>query len=76
MDNNPVYPFVDLYNIFNLYDADSINDLNQHLAHYPDYQWALVNKYTFKIPLLTVILKNAIEVNRERLLARKKTRIN
>lgn len=67
MDNNPVYPFVDLYNIFNLYDADSINDLNQHLTHYPDYQWALVNKYTFKIPLLTNILKNAIDVNRERI---------
>ena len=67
MDNNPVYPFVDLYNIFNLYDADSINDLNQHLTHYPDYQWALVNKYTFNIPLLTNILKNAIEVNRERI---------
>lgn len=67
MDNNPVYPFVDLYNIFNLYDADSINDLNQHLTHYPDYQWALVNKYTFNIPLLTNILKNAIDVNRERI---------
>lgn len=67
MDNNPVYPFVDLYNIFNLYDADSINDLNQHLTHYPDYQWALVNKYTFNTPLLTNILKNAIDVNRERI---------
>lgn len=67
MDNNPVYPFVDLYNIFNLYDADSINDLNQHLTHYPDYQWALVNKYTFNIPLLTTVLKNAIDVNRERI---------
>ena len=67
MVNNPVYPFVDLYNIFNLYDADSINDLNQHLTHYPDYQWALVNKYTFNIPLLTNILKNAIDVNRERI---------
>ena len=67
MDNNPVYPFVDLYNIFNLYDADSINDLNQHLTHYPDYQWVLVNKYTFKIPILTNILKNAIDVNRERI---------
>lgn len=67
MDNNPVYPFVDLYNIFNLYDADSINDLNQHLTHYPDYQWTLVNKYTFNIPLLTNILKNAIDVNRERI---------
>lgn len=67
MDNNPVYPFVDLYNIFNLYDADSINDLNQHLTHYPDYQWTLVNKYTFSIPLLTDILKNAIDVNRERI---------
>lgn len=67
MDNNPVYPFVDLYNIFNLYDADSINDLNQHLTHYPDYQWALVNKYTFNNPLLTSILKNAIDVNRERI---------
>lgn len=67
MDNNPVYPFVDLYNIFNLYDADSINDLNQHLTHYPDYQWTLVNKYTFNIPLLTNILKNSIEVNRERI---------
>jgi hypothetical protein len=67
MDNNPVYPFVDLYNIFNLYDADSINDLNQHLTHYPDYQWTLVNKYTFNNPLLTNILKNAIDVNRERI---------
>ena len=67
MDNNPVYPFVDLYNIFNLYDADSINDLNQHLTHYPDYQWTLVNKYTFNTPLLTNILKNAIDVNRERI---------
>ena len=67
MDNNPVYPFVDLYNIFNLYDADSINDLNQHLTHYTDYQWTLVNKYTFNIPLLTNILKNAIDVNRERI---------
>ena len=67
MDNNPVYPFVDLYNIFNIYDADSINDLNQHLTHYPDYQWTLVNKYTFNIPLLTDILKNAIDVNRERI---------
>lgn len=67
MDNNPVYPFVDLYNIFNLYDADSINDLNQHLTHYPDYQWTLVNKYTFNNPLLTSILKNAIDVNRERI---------
>jgi PREDICTED: similar to centromere protein E len=67
MDNNPVYPFVDLYNIFNLYDADSINDLNQHLTHYPDYQWALVNKYTFNIPILTNILKNAIDDNRERI---------
>lgn len=67
MDNNPVYPFVDLYNIFNLYDADSINDLNQHLTHYPDYQWVLVNKYTFNTPLLTNILKNAIDVNRERI---------
>ena len=67
MDNNPVYPFVDLYNIFNLYDADSINDLNQHLTYYPDYQWALVNKYTFNTPLLTNILKNAIDVNRERI---------
>lgn len=67
MDNNPVYPFVDLYNIFNLYDADSINDLNQHLTHYPDYQWTLVNKYTFNIPLLTTVLKNAIDVNRERI---------
>jgi hypothetical protein len=67
MDNNPVYPFVDLYNIFNLYDADSINDLNQHLTHYPDYQWTLVNKYTFNIPLLTNILKNAIDVNSERI---------
>lgn len=67
MDNNPVYPFVDLYNIFNLYDADSINDLNQHLTHYPDYQWTLVNKYTFNNPLLTSILKKAIDVNRERI---------
>lgn len=67
MDNNPVYPFVDLYNIFNLYDADSINDLNQHLTHYPDYQWVLVNKYTFNTPLLTNILKNSIDVNRERI---------
>lgn len=67
MDNNQVYTFVDLYNIFNLYDADSINDLNQHLTHYPDYQWTLVNKYTFNIPLLTNILKNAIDVNRERI---------
>lgn len=68
MDNNSVYlayPFIDFYNIFNLYNADSINDLNQHLARYPNYQWTLVNKYTFNIPVLTTILKNAINVNRE-----------
>lgn len=67
MEDNIVYPFLDLYNIFNLYDADSINDLNQHLQKYPDYKWVLVNKDTFKIPVLQTILRNAINVNRDKI---------
>lgn len=67
MEDNLVYPFLDLYNIFNLYDADSINDLNQHLQKYPEYKWVLVNKNTFRVPVLQTILRNAINVNRDKI---------
>lgn len=63
MNEELTYTFLDQYEIFNLYDADSINNLTQHLQNYPDYKWALIHKDNFDIPVLEIILKNAATVN-------------
>ena len=63
MNEELTYTFLDQYDVFNLYDADSINNLTQHLQNYPDYKWALIHKDSFDIPVLEMILRNAATVN-------------
>lgn len=63
MNEELTYTFLEQYDVFNLYDADSINNLTQHLQNYPNYKWALIHKDNFNIPVLETILKNAATVN-------------
>ena len=67
MNDNLIYPFLEQYDVFNLYDADSINNLTQHFQNYPNYKWALIHKNNFNIPVLETILKNAISVNTDKI---------